>query len=164
MLFSKTVECPGSVKSLTEMLKNPRYYARRWQDLDPKASVDINMGARQLRVTSALDISETTVASVSNLVNSGIQARVVEIWDLDTNGLATKGSISVSLAGVPAKASAALKIPVHEVPAEKTAIRIEGEVTCTVPLIGAGLERAVIRRLDQALTREIKVMKEFLGG
>lgn len=162
MLFSKTIECPGSPKSLTALLKNPSYFARRWEYLDPQASVDVNVGTKQIRVASTLDVSEATVASLSNLLNSGIQARVVEIWDLDASGLAAKGSVSVSLVGVPAKASAALKVSNHEEPSEMTTIRLNGEVTCTVPLIGAGLERAVIKRLDRALEREVQVMKEFL--
>lgn len=163
MLFSKTVECPSSLDSFTAMLKNPRYYTRRWEYLDSKAVIDVNTSKEQIRVTSALDVSEDTVASISNLLNSGIQVRVVEIWDLSPEDIATKGSISVSLTGVPAKASGVLKVSAAEDNVEATVIRLKGDVICTVPLIGKGLEHAVVKRLDQALARELKVMGEFLS-
>lgn len=163
MIFSKTIECPGSAESLTKLLKNPTYYDLRWKHLDPKANVDINTTEKQIRVTTNLDISEDTVRSISNLVNSGIQMRIVEIWDLNPDQIAEKGSISASLTGVPAKASAALRISSEPGQGKTTTIHLEGDVTCTVPLIGTGLEKAFVKRLDWALHREIKVMKQILS-
>lgn len=162
MLFSKTLECPGDSKSVTEMLKSTGYYRSRWKDLDPRASVDVNVSGKQIRVTSSLDIPEATVSAISNMLNSGIQVRVVDIWDLDESGNATKGSISAALTGVPAKASATLKATPGQGEPPTTVFRLHGDVTCTVPLIGTGLERAVVKRLDQALAHETTVIKEFL--
>lgn len=162
MKFSKTIECSGTPEAFTRLLNNPEYYQQRWKDLDSRPQVDFRLSKNKLQVTTLLDISEATVSSISTMLNSGMQVRAVEVWDLDAQGVARKGSMSASVMGVPAKASLTMRTETSPDDPQHTVLYINGEITCTVPLIGTSVERAVVKRIDSVIQREQSVINEML--
>lgn len=162
MKFTHTTDYPGTRQAVTEMLRNPSYYRQRWAFLDSDPVVDINESDTSIRVSSTLNVSEHNLEQLANMLNSGLNLKIMEIWDKDETGLITKGTLSAAMAGVPVKVGASVALSTKKHAPQSTKAQFRGNVTCTVPIIGGGVEKAILKQFDAAMQREQDIAKEFL--
>ena len=161
MKFSSSFKLPGSRQAISAMLRNPQYYRRRWEKLDPRPNVDLNDQDSTLTVTSTLAFTADTVRKLASFLDSEMTVKVIEIWNFNETGLVQGGTLSASVAGVPVKASFRINISPN-LDAAVTTLQLQGEVTCAVPLVGAGIEKAIVQRLDETMRWHAEVCREFL--
>ncbi|NMW44445.1 DUF2505 domain-containing protein [Mobiluncus curtisii] len=162
MKFTQTLVYSGSRAQVTEMLKNPEYYKKRWAALDDCAQVDLSLTENRIRVSSTVSVSAENLEQLANKLNSGLNLKVVEVWDLNQPGWVENGTMSGSMAGVPVKFSATMVANSGSIPQSDTEITLEGEVTCAIPFFAAGVERAVIKTIQNAFAKETAKADEFL--
>ena len=94
MKFSSSFKLPGSRQAISAMLRNPQYYRRRWEKLDPRPSVDLNDQNSTLTVTSTLAFTADTVRKLANFLDSEMTVKVLEIWNFNETGLVQGGTLS----------------------------------------------------------------------
>ncbi len=162
MKFTQTLAYPGSRAQVTAMLKNPEYYKKRWADLDDHAQVDLSLVDNRIRVSSTVSISTEYLDQLANKLNTGLNLKVVEVWDLNQSGWVENGTMSGSMAGVPVKFSTTMVAKSEPTPQSGTEITLEGEVTCAIPFFAVGVERAVIKTIENAFAKETVKADEFL--
>ncbi|WP_299293564.1 DUF2505 domain-containing protein [uncultured Mobiluncus sp.] len=162
MKFTQTLVYPGSRAQVTAMLKNPEYYKKRWADFDNNAQVDLSLVDNRIRVSSTVSISTEYLDQLANKLNSGLNLKVVEVWDLDQSGWVENGTMSGSMAGVPVKFSTTMAARSEPIPESGTEVTLEGEVTCAIPFFAEGVERAVIKTIQNAFAKETAKADEFL--
>lgn len=162
MKFTHTLVYPGSRAQVTAMLKNPEYYKKRWADFDNNAQVDLSLVDNRIRVSSTVSISTEYLDQLVDKLNSGLNLKVVEVWDLDQSGWIENGTMSGSMAGVPVKFSTTMAARSQPTPQSGTEVTLEGEATCTFHFFAAGVERAVIKTMKEFFAEEIAKSDEFL--
>ena len=162
MKFTQTLVYPGSHAQVTAMLKNPEYYKKRWADFDNNAQVDVSFIDNRIRVSSTVSISTEYLDQLATKLNSGLSLKVVEVWDLNQSGWVENGTMSGSMAGVPVKVSTTMVAKSEPTPQSGTEITLEGEVTCAIPFFAVGVERAVVKTIENAFAKETTRADEFL--
>lgn len=162
MLFTQTLVYPGSRAQVTAMLTNPEYYKKRWSGIDNCAQVDLNLADHRIRVSSSVSIAAEDFEQLANKLNSGMNLKVVEVWDLNDSGWIEKGTMSGSIAGVPVKFSTTMTAESEPIAQTGTEITLEGEVTCGIPFFAAGVERAVVKTIKGAFAKETLNADDFL--
>lgn len=162
MLFTQTLVYPGSHAQVTAMLKNPEYYKKRWADFDNNAQVDVSFIDSRIRVSSTVSISTEYLDQLATKLNSGLNLKVVEVWDLNQSGWVENGTMSGSMAGVPVKFSTTMVAKSEPDSQSDTEITLEGEVTCAIPFFATGVERAVVKTIESAFAKETTRADEFL--
>ena len=162
MKFTQTLVYPGSRAQVTAMLKNPEYYKKRWADFDNNAQVDLSLVDNRIRVSSTVSISTEYLDQLVDKLNSGLNLKVVEVWDLDQSGWIENGTMSGSMAGVPVKFSTTMAARSQPTPQSGTEVTLEGEATCAFHFFAAGVERAVIKTIQNAFAKETVKADEFL--
>ena len=162
MKFTQTLVYPGSHAQVTAMLKNPEYYKKRWADFDNNAQVDVSFIDNRIRVSSTVSISTEYLDQLATKLNSGLSLKVVEVWDLNQSGWVENGTMSGSMAGVPVKFSTTMVAKSEPTPQSGTEITREGEVTCAIPFFAEGVERAVVKTIENAFAKETTRADEFL--
>nr|WP_282921792.1 DUF2505 domain-containing protein [Mobiluncus sp. Marseille-Q7826] len=162
MKFTHTLVYPGSRAQVTAMLKNPEYYKKRWADFDNNAQVDLSLIDNRIRVSSTVSISTEYLDQLVDKLNSGLNLKVVEVWDLDQSGWIENGTMSGSMAGVPVKFSTTMAARSQPTPQSGTEVTLEGEATCAFHFFAAGVERAVIKTIENAFAKETVKADEFL--
>ncbi|WP_298636167.1 DUF2505 domain-containing protein [uncultured Mobiluncus sp.] len=162
MKFTHTLVYPGSRAQVTAMLKNPEYYKKRWADFDNNAQVDLSLVDNRIRVSSTVSISTEYLDQLVDKLNSGLNLKVVEVWDLDQSGWIENGTMSGSMAGVPVKFSTTMAARSQPTPQSGTEVTLEGEATCAFHFFAAGVERAVIKTIENAFAKETVKADEFL--
>ena len=162
MIFTHTLVYPGSRAQVTAMLKNPEYYKKRWADFDNNAQVDLSLVDNRIRVSSTVSISTEYLDQLVDKLNSGLNLKVVEVWDLDQSGWIENGTMSGSMAGVPVKFSTTMAARSQPTPQSGTEVTLEGEATCAFHFFAVGVERAVIKTIENAFAKETVKADEFL--
>lgn len=162
MKFTHTLVYPGSRAQVTAMLKNPEYYKKRWADFDNNAQVDLSLVDNRIRVSSTVSISTEYLDQLVDKLNSGLNLKVVEVWDLDQSGWIENGTMSGSMAGVPVQFSTTMAARSQPTPQSGTEVTLEGEATCAFHFFAAGVERAVIKTIENAFAKETVKADEFL--
>lgn len=162
MKFTQTLTYPTTRAQVTDLIKNPEYSKQRWTDLQQQAEVDITTSEDRIRVSSTVEVSPSAIGQFQNLLNSGLNIKVMEVWDLDADGEVDRGTLSGSIAGVPVKFSMTMNVSTPAGEDSPTQVTLNGEVTCAIPFGAAGVEKAIVAHLGKAARYEEQHAEQFL--
>ena len=165
MHFEVTHDYPAGPDRVAQMLTDEAYVERGSREAGAlRATQEIvrhEDGAFVISITRAMP-SETIPASMRSLVGSSIELRVVQAWSPPNSVHARNATLTVDIAGAPARCTARAQLK-PDGPDASTLAYI-GEVSVPIPLLGPAVEQAVVKAITHGLETEHDVGLAYLAG
>lgn len=165
MRFEVTHEYPAGPDRVAQMLVDDAYVEQGSREAGALgASHEIvrhDNGAFVISVTRTMP-SDVIPASMRSLVGSSIELQVVQAWSPPNSAHARNATLTVDIAGAPARSTARAQLR-PEGP-DATTVTYAGEVTVSIPLLGPAVEQAVVTAITNGLETEHRVGLAYLAG
>lgn len=163
MRFDAETTYPATAQRVGEMLADPEYVRRKVAAsgaTSVREQVDGDAAGSFVVTTTRTLPPEVVPERYRRFVPGGVTLTFVESWSAPAADGARTGTLTLTIAGAPAKASGTSRL----VPtATGTRLTYAGDVAVRIPIVGSSIENAAVRAVDRALAVERDVGLDWLG-
>lgn len=163
MRFDATLTYPASPERVSAMLADPEYVRRK------VAASGATTASQEVTGDATGSFTVTTTRTMPahmiperyrGFARGGVTMTFVEAWSAPEPDGARTGTLTLTIAGAPAKAAGTSRLRPTREGCELT---YAGDVKVRLPLVGQSIETAAVRSVDKAMAIEHEVGMEWLG-
>ncbi len=163
MRFDAEITYPAGADRVGAMLADPEYVRRK------VAASGATSASQQVEGEASGSFTVTTTRTMPaevvperyrRLVPGGVTLTFVENWSAPADEGARTGTLTLTIAGAPAKATGTSRL---EPTSTGSRLTYRGDVTVRVPIVGPSIEKAAVGAVDRVMTVEREVGLDWLG-
>ncbi|PWH05170.1 DUF2505 domain-containing protein [Brachybacterium endophyticum] len=162
MRLSETMNLPLPTDGVAEMYADPGYAEVRAQTLHARSGrAEVSGEASgEFTVSTTLELTTQGIPDIARpFVGQSVRITEVQTWEAPAEGGARQGTIELKVEGTPASMSGHLELrPDGD---DASVVRIDGELTAKVPLVGGRLEKAAKPYVTKVLHAEERSAKSY---
>jgi hypothetical protein len=164
MRLTETMNLPLPPEDVAAMYADPAYADIRGRTLHARsARADVSGDAGgAFTVTTTLELSTDGIPDVARpFVGQSVSILEVQSWETAGEGGARQGTIELKVQGTPASMTGHLELRPD---GESAVVRIDGDLTAKVPLLGGRLEKAAMPYVSKVLHAEERSAAAYRDG
>ena len=163
MHFSTSVSYPAGADAVSRLWRNEEFQRAKAKAAGARRADVTIQGADDLTITIRAEIPADVVhAKARRFVGKHLEVTIVEAWQgADADGRRA-GTLSLDIAGVPARVAARMEL-VPTAPGACTRT-YDGDVKASVPLFGGPIEKAAVGAVDDVVAAEKQIALTYLDS
>lgn len=163
MRFEAATDYPASAEAVATMFADPEYVRLKvaasgatssTEEVTPAADGGFTVTTKRAMPTDRVP------AKFRSFVGNSVEMRFIEVWSAAAADGRRTATITLDIIGAPGRATGTAVLDPRG--ADASAVRYEGEVKVSIPLVGAPIERAAVGAVQGALNAERRVGLEWL--
>lgn len=162
MRFESAVTYPADLPTTLAMLLDPAYLDFRIAELGmpvEEKEVSTDDGVTRIMVAATIP-SQLIPANYRRFAPAKLRMRLTEVWQPAAGDRSPTGTVTIEFRGLPARGEAGFRL---DADGATTVRRYVGEVTVSIPLVGARLEGTAVGALDQVVAAERAAAAKWLA-
>lgn len=163
MHFNASATYPADPAAVAQLFANPDFVDAKIAASGARDSVKEVSGdpAAAFTVTTTRTLpAEVVPPQYRRFVSGGVTLTLTEAWAAPRGDGSRGGDLHLTIAGAPASATGTCSLdPAGE---DGAVLAYEGEVTVSIPLFGAKVERAAVSALEHVMALEREVASSWL--
>ncbi|QGH70245.1 DUF2505 domain-containing protein [Pseudactinotalea sp. HY158] len=163
MRFDATITYPAPADRVAAMLADPEYVRRKVAAsgaTNPSQDITGDAGGDFTVSTTRTMPADLIPERYRKFVPGGVTMTFVETWSVPASDGARTGTLTLTIAGAPAKAAGTSTL---RPTGQGCELSYTGDVKVRLPIVGASIESAAVRAVERAMSVEREVGLEWLG-